>query len=205
MLLATVAALGGSLDDRTGAFLVTTTATVAAVGILLMGYLQRTRNPVPPRRRTRSAPAARASMVTTPRVDTPSFVVDEPPSVQDAGPAASTIEESHTDPELPSTGDADEEAILVKELAPSRPAASGEDSSGAIASDPLRDAPRAVETTGSGIWQPADLATGNTSDGTDFAGNEDARNAEEVVSTGRSSGSSPSGTDEEDPPPKHRS
>ena len=37
MLLATVAALAGSLDDRTGAFLVTTTATVAAVGILLAG------------------------------------------------------------------------------------------------------------------------------------------------------------------------
>jgi len=69
MLLATVAGLVGSLDDRTGAFLVTTTATVAAVGILLRGYLQRARNPVPPRRPARrraprlaatSAPATRA-------------------------------------------------------------------------------------------------------------------------------------------------
>jgi hypothetical protein len=61
MLLATVAGLVGSLDDRTGAFLVTTTATVSAVGILLAGYLQRVRHPTPPRRRAHSAPAANAS------------------------------------------------------------------------------------------------------------------------------------------------
>ncbi len=86
MLLATVAGLVGSLDDRTGAFLVTTTATVAAVGILLAGYLQRARNPVPPRRRTRSAPAASASIVTAPPpVDIPSFLADESPWAQDTG------------------------------------------------------------------------------------------------------------------------
>jgi hypothetical protein len=203
MLLATVAALAGSLDDRTGAFLVTTTATVAAVGILLTGYLQRARNPVPPRRRTRSAPAASASLVTTPPVDTPSFLGDDPPWVQDAVPAARSIEESH--PEIPPPVSADGEAILVEEPAPAQPAVSSEDSSGAVASDPLGDPPMAVETTDSGIWQPADLATGNASGGTDFAGNEDARNAEGVVSTGRAIGSSPSGTDEEDPPPKQRS
>ena len=74
MLLATVAGLVGSLDDRTGAFLVTTTATVAAVGILLAGYLQRIRNPVPARRRTRSAPVASASIVMAPPpADTPSL------------------------------------------------------------------------------------------------------------------------------------
>ena len=192
MLLATVAALGGSLDDRTGAFLVTTTATVAAIGILLMGYLQRTRNPVPPRRRTHSTPEASASLVTTPPVDTPSFLGDDAPWVEDAVPAASAIEESHTDPEIPSTGDVDGEAIIVEELAPSQPAASGEDSSGAIEPDPLGDSPMAVETTDSGIWQPANLATGNASGGIDFAGNEDARDADEVASTGRSTGSSPS-------------
>jgi hypothetical protein len=203
MLLATVAALGGSLDDRTGAFLVTTTATVAAIGILLMGYLQRTRNPVPPRRRTRSTSGASTSFVTTPRVDTPSFLGDDPPGVQDAVPAASAIEESQT--EIPSTGDADRETIIEEELAPSQLAVSGEDSSGAIEPDPLSDSSMTVKTTDSEIWQPANLATGNTSGGTDFAGNEDARNAEEVVSTERSTRSSPSGTDEEDSPLKHQS
>jgi hypothetical protein len=203
MLLATVAALAGSLDDRTGAFLVTTTATVAAVGILLTGYLQRARNPVPPRRRTRSAPVASASLVTTPPVDTPSFLGDDAPWVQNAVPADSAIEESHT--ELPSTGDADGEAIIVEERAPSRSAVSGEDSSNAIERDLLGDSPIAAETTDSGIRQPAGHAPGSTSGGTDLAGNEVSGNAGGIVSTGHSIGSTSSGTDEEDPPPKYRS
>jgi hypothetical protein len=58
MLLATIGGLAGSLDDRTGALLVTTTATVAAIGIFLSGYLQRLRNPAP---RRRSAPVAETS------------------------------------------------------------------------------------------------------------------------------------------------
>src|SRR5215212_9860501 len=78
MLLVTVGALAGSLDDRTGALLVTATATIAAGGILLAGYFQRVRNPVPPRRRTRSAPVPRASAVTPPPpVNSPSFIADE--------------------------------------------------------------------------------------------------------------------------------
>lgn len=56
MLLATTGGLAGALDDRTGALLVTTTATVAAIGILLGGYLHRARNPVPrPRGPSRAA------------------------------------------------------------------------------------------------------------------------------------------------------
>ena len=51
MLLATVGGLAGALDDRTGAFLVATTATVAALGILLGGYLHRVA--LSRRRRTR--------------------------------------------------------------------------------------------------------------------------------------------------------
>jgi hypothetical protein len=51
LILATVGALAGSLDDRTGAYLVTTTATVAAVGLLVWAYLHRAHNPAPPRRR----------------------------------------------------------------------------------------------------------------------------------------------------------
>ncbi len=55
MLLATIGALAGSLDDRTGALLVTTTATVAAIGILLGGYLHRAPQPPATRRRAASA------------------------------------------------------------------------------------------------------------------------------------------------------
>jgi type II secretory pathway pseudopilin PulG len=57
VLIATIAALAGSLDDRTGAYFVTTTVTVAALGLLLWGYLYHSRHPVPPRRRTRAAAA----------------------------------------------------------------------------------------------------------------------------------------------------
>jgi hypothetical protein len=57
MLLATIGGLAGSLDDRTGALLVTTTATVAAIGILLGGYLHRARYPLPRRGSTSAAEA----------------------------------------------------------------------------------------------------------------------------------------------------
>jgi hypothetical protein len=50
VLIATIGALAGSLDDQTGAFFVTTTATVAALGLLVWAFLYRTRNPLPPRR-----------------------------------------------------------------------------------------------------------------------------------------------------------
>ena len=53
VVLATVGGLVGALDDRTGALLVATTATVAALGILLWGYLYRSRNPMPRRPRRR--------------------------------------------------------------------------------------------------------------------------------------------------------
>ena len=59
MLLATTGGLAGALDDRTGALLVTTTATVSAIGILLGGYLHRARHPVP--RRRGPSPAAEPS------------------------------------------------------------------------------------------------------------------------------------------------
>jgi hypothetical protein len=60
IVLATVGALVGSLDDRTGAFFVVTTVTVAAGGILLRAYLHRARHPIPvaPRRVTRPVPSA---------------------------------------------------------------------------------------------------------------------------------------------------
>ena len=63
IVLATVGALAASLDDRTGAFLVVTTVTVAALGILVWGY--RNRNAIPwlaPRRRPLPAGAAPGAM-----------------------------------------------------------------------------------------------------------------------------------------------
>ncbi len=51
VILATVGGLAGSLSDRTGALLVTTTATVAALGIIFWGYLYRSRHPMPSRPR----------------------------------------------------------------------------------------------------------------------------------------------------------
>jgi hypothetical protein len=60
VLVATIGALAGGLDDQTGAFFVTTTATVATLGILVWAYFHRSRHPAPPRarRQPRSLPAA---------------------------------------------------------------------------------------------------------------------------------------------------
>ena len=58
IMLATIGALAGALDDRTGAFLVATTATVAALGFLLWGYLNQARILwLAPRRQVRASPA----------------------------------------------------------------------------------------------------------------------------------------------------
>nr|MBA3451262.1 hypothetical protein [Chloroflexia bacterium] len=53
VILATIGALAGGLDDRTGALLIATVATVGALSILLWGYLYRSRHPMPPRPRPR--------------------------------------------------------------------------------------------------------------------------------------------------------
>lgn len=55
IFLATIGGLAGSLDDRTGAYFVATTATVAALGLLVWGYLDHLRNPIPPPARVRDA------------------------------------------------------------------------------------------------------------------------------------------------------
>jgi hypothetical protein len=203
MLLVTVAALAASLDDRTGAFLVTTTATVAAVGILLAEYLQRARNPAPPRRRTRTTPAANASMVTTPSIDTPSFLVDEPPWVDDAVPVESDVAESAA--EILPTGDPGGGATIAEYRAPLLPAPGGEDSSGAAERDALADSPIVVETPDSGSRQPTGRTSGNGSEDTDPAETVDAQDAGHVAPTTHLTESSPSGIDEEDPPPERQS
>ena len=54
VIVATTAALAVSLDDRTGAFLVASTVTVAATGLLYWATLYRRRHPLPSRPRARS-------------------------------------------------------------------------------------------------------------------------------------------------------
>jgi len=202
MLLATVAGLVGSLDDRTGAFLVTTTATVAATGILLVGYLQRTRNPMPARRRTRSAPVASASIATAPPpAATPSFLADEPPWVQDPARAENGLQEPPTDVR-PAT-DSDGEAIIVEEMAPLAAGGSGAFSSGATGPGPAGDSPIAAQPTDSGSWQLADQVADNGSDDTDLAETEEAMDAGSVAPVRNLTELSRSRPDDEDPSSGH--
>jgi len=204
ILLATLAALASSLDDRTGALLVTTTATVAAIGILLAGYLQRARNPAPPRRRGRPAAAAGVTMVTAPpSVDAPSFLADEHPWPQNAVPAESSFEGPPT-ADFPADN-SDGEEIIVKELAPVPSVIPGEDLSGSFDRDQRGGSLVAEETTDSGSWLPADRAADNTSVNTDVEAVEDAQKAGDVVSTAHSTRLSSSGPDDEDPPLRHES
>jgi hypothetical protein len=197
MLLATVAGLVGSLDDRTGAFLVTTTATVAAVGILLVGYLQRARNPMPARRRTRSAPVASASIVTAPPpADTPSFL-----GVQDPARAENGLQEPPT-AILPAT-DSDGAANIVEEMAPPAAGSSGAFSSDATDPGPTGHSPIAAQTTDSGSWQLAGHAADNGSDDTDLAETEEAMDGGSAAPVRHVTESSRSRSDDEDPSSGH--
>lgn len=79
IILATVGALAGSLDDRTGAFFVVTTVTVAAAGILLRAYLHRARHPIPvtPPRVPRPVPPVR------PTTSDVGLLFADPPDVEE--------------------------------------------------------------------------------------------------------------------------
>jgi hypothetical protein len=202
MLLATVAGLAGSLDDRTGAFLVTTTATVAAIGILLVGYLQRTRNPMPARRRTRSAAVASASIVTAPPpADTPSFLADEDARVQDPARVENGLEEPPSDA-LPAS-DSDGEAIIVEEIAPPAAGGSGAFSSGATDPGPASDSPTTAEPTDSASRRLADHAADNGSDDTDLAETEETIDAGSDAPVRHLTELSRSRSDDEDPSSGH--
>jgi hypothetical protein len=61
IILATIGALAGALDDRTGAYFVATTVTVAAAGIVFWSFLHRSRRPSPPRRRAQPVPVPLAA------------------------------------------------------------------------------------------------------------------------------------------------
>lgn len=96
VILAAIGGLLGGLDDRTGAFLVATVATVGALGLLFRGYLHRSRHPRPPRPRAR-----RQSL----------------PGSDSAQGSAPALEESWVDPSLPaSTGAADAIAFASEPL-----------------------------------------------------------------------------------------
>jgi hypothetical protein len=202
MLLTTVAGLVGSLDDRTGAFLVTTTATVAAIGILLVGHLQRTRNPMPARRRSRSAAVASASIVTAPPpADTPSLLADEDAWGQDPEPAENGLQEPPGD--ALHASDPDGEAIIVAEMAPLAAGGSGAFSSGATDPGPAGDSPTAAEPTDSASWRLADPAADNGSDDTNVAETEEAMDAGSAAPVRHSTELSRLRPDDEDPSSGH--
>lgn len=97
VILATIGGLAGALDDRTGALLVATTATVAVLGIFFWGYLYWSRHPLPtrPRRQPRStATSGATSAALLDRGMAPSHASDEaiapapaiaPPDATDPG------------------------------------------------------------------------------------------------------------------------
>lgn len=198
LLLATVAGLVGSLDDRTGAFLVTTTATVGAIGILFVGYLQRVRNPVPARRRTRSTPVASSSLVAAPPLaDIPSFLADEPAPVPDSARAENGLQEPPLDVRPASVSDGD--AIAVEEMAPLAAGGSGAFPSSATDPGPPDDSPFAAESIDAASWRRAAERADNGSDDTDLAEIGEARDAGSVSPVSRMTESARSRSDDEDP------
>jgi hypothetical protein len=98
IVLATVGALAGSLDDRTGAFFVVTTTTVAAFGILVRAYLHRVRHPIPaaPRRAARPLPTVSeaAAVASAPLADTLLIEADPAEDVDTAMEAIDIAAES---------------------------------------------------------------------------------------------------------------
>jgi hypothetical protein len=75
------------------------------------------------------------------------------------------------------------------------------------ATDPGRpgDSRIAAETTESGSWHPADCTAGNGSGDTDVAETENAEKAGYVAPAARTTESSPSQPDDEDPSSGHQS
>jgi hypothetical protein len=127
--LATVGGLAGALDDRTGALLVATTATVAALGILLWGYLYRSRNPLPPRPRRLladdSAVAIELARAASERTaDAPVLVTsrDEPGSAEAYGFAQAPMAERGSEPD-DTEADNEEAARETERLIHPEPAA----------------------------------------------------------------------------------
>lgn len=110
ILLATIGALAGSLDDQTGAYLVTTTATVAAVGFLIWEHLSRLRSPLPSRPRSQAAATPRQFAADPTRL-LPAVAADEPGA--DLSELPSPVAGSHWDDHMGDSATA-EEAVAVR-------------------------------------------------------------------------------------------
>jgi hypothetical protein len=149
VVLATVGGLAGGMDDRSGAVLVATTATVAALGIILWGYLHRSRHPMParPRRRVTNVetrtPSALAPEPETARPDPGSAHDKHQPAGGDVAAAVDAEEPPLAEPtDLEDSPDADAAAEAVD-------ASSGEhapEDAGAKANGHPADAMAAAET-----------------------------------------------------------
>lgn len=106
ILLATIGALAGALDDQTGAFLVTTTTTVAAVGFLIWEHLARLRNPIPAKARPH-APAAPRRAAANPERSLP-FAMAADELVPDVAELTSPLAAVHWDGATGNASDTDE-------------------------------------------------------------------------------------------------
>jgi hypothetical protein len=163
LLLATTGGLVGALDDRTGALLVTTTATVAAVGILLAGFLHRARNPVPRRRRPSRAVELDAALAE--RAQSASLVLTDIPSGVGETVRISPDDngDASIDPYLPQ--DPVPDASVAGDAVP-EPSANGRSTFGALETGAVEDMPisasPALETESipDQVDDPGDDATG---------------------------------------------
>jgi hypothetical protein len=149
LILATIGGLAGSLDDRTGAYLVATTATVGAFGILGWSYLHRTRHPLPP---LRTAARATSRAVATAAVDPPQADAFPPPprdlavADQDAAAPAAPPEDEADD--IAADGSSEETVAPVAadpDLAERQPTSDGRAANPIV---PLVAAPLAIAANG---------------------------------------------------------
>ena len=193
MLLATVGGLAGALDDRTGALLVATTATVAAAGIVLGGYLHHVRNPAP--RRRRPSPARETALPAAAPLPSASLVL--------ADAASGAADPSQVFPDI---GDAGEDPVSAPGEIETGVAGNGTANQGTNDGSALGD----IELDRVATATSSDPESGRTLDPAGSRQSDDAVPAEEedvvvvglVVPTARpaDSPSPPSGRDEGDDP-----
>ena len=174
VLIATVGALAGSLDDRTGAYVVTTTVTVASLGLLIWTYRDRARHPSPPRRRPRK-PVAEPRPPAARRVALPMLPDGR------AAAASPTHNGAHDASHLNAAGETGLVRLVSLDEAPERALA--------IAAEPL--AP-----------QGAIAPNGSAEPGAASAAEEPAVVALASVSDTPASPPAPLDDDEEPPPPR---